>query len=143
MDVGRGQLHHRLRTDPRVANHERLHAARLPGAELPHPDYDWVVMDLSFISLRKILPAVWPRLRPGGLLICLVKPQFEATRAEADAGRGIIRDPAVRERILKEIVDFATSQTPGVRFPADRGIHPRRDRREPGVSSGLRAISPG
>ncbi|MFP4352016.1 MAG: TlyA family RNA methyltransferase [Puniceicoccaceae bacterium] len=116
VDVGRGQLHHRLRTDPRVSNHERLHAARLPEADLPHPDYDWVVMDLSFISLRKILPAVWPRVRAGGLLICLVKPQFEATRQEADAGRGIIRDPAVRGRVLREVIEFTTSQLPDAVF---------------------------
>lgn len=113
VDVGRGQLHHRLRTDPRVVNRERLHAADLPRADLPRPAYDWIVMDLSFISLRKVLEAVWPRLSPGGILICLVKPQFEATREEADRGRGVIRDPAVRQRVLEEVTAFALDRLPG------------------------------
>lgn len=113
VDVGRGQLHHRLRTDERVTNIEKLHAAELPAADLPFPQYDWVVMDLSFISLRRVLEAVWERLRPGGILICLVKPQFEATREEADRGKGIIRDPAVRERTLQEVLQFAEEKLPG------------------------------
>jgi len=113
VDVGRAQLHQKILNDPRVSNHERLHAAALPEATLPHETYDWIVMDLSFISLRKVLPAVWPRLKPSGILITLVKPQFEATREEADRGKGVIRDPNVRERILKEIVDFALRELPG------------------------------
>ncbi len=110
VDVGRGQLHHRLRTDPRVENIEKLHAADLRSANLPFPTYDWIVMDLSFISLRRVLEPVWDRLKSGGILICLIKPQFEATREEADRGKGIIRDPAVRERVLAEVVDFATTR---------------------------------
>ncbi|MGE9291523.1 MAG: TlyA family RNA methyltransferase [Puniceicoccales bacterium] len=113
VDVGRAQLHQKLRLDPRVSNHERLHASALPETELPHTTYDWIVMDLSFISLKKVLPSVWPRLKNGGLLITLVKPQFEATREEADRGKGIIRDSAVRERILGEVIDFAIRELPG------------------------------
>ena len=73
-------------------------------------------MDLSFISLRKVLPAVWPRLKSDGLLIALVKPQFEATRKEADLGKGIIRDPEVRERILREVMEFAERELPGCKI---------------------------
>jgi len=112
VDVGRAQLHHKLRIDPRVSNHEKLHAAQLPEATLPHDTYDWIVMDLSFISLKKVLAQVWPRLREDGLLITLVKPQFEATREEADIGRGIIRDDEVRERVLREVKDYAASELP-------------------------------
>ena len=103
VDVGHGQLHYKLRIDERVTNLERLNARNLSRGDLPLPSYELVVMDLSFISLKKVWPAVWPFVAPGGHLIALVKPQFEATRAEVDAGRGIIRDRQVRERILSEI----------------------------------------
>ncbi|MEM0967068.1 MAG: TlyA family RNA methyltransferase [Verrucomicrobiota bacterium] len=113
VDVGRAQLHQKIRSDSRVSNFERLHAAKLPDTRLPYPTYDWIVMDLSFISLRKVLPSVWPRLDTEGLLIALVKPQFEATRSEADAGKGIIRDPGIRERVLSEVVGFAVDHLEG------------------------------
>jgi 23S rRNA (cytidine1920-2'-O)/16S rRNA (cytidine1409-2'-O)-methyltransferase len=67
-------------------------------------------MDLSFISLRSVLPAVWPLLKKGGTLIALVKPQFEAGKAEADKGRGVIRNRAVQEAALAAVRDFATGQ---------------------------------
>jgi 23S rRNA (cytidine1920-2'-O)/16S rRNA (cytidine1409-2'-O)-methyltransferase len=113
VDVGRGQLHDRLRRDPRVTNLERIHAATLATAALPHARYNWVVVDLSFISLRKVLAAVWSRLAPGGSLLLLIKPQFEASRAEADAGRGVIRDPQVRARVRDEVVAWALAHLPG------------------------------
>ena len=72
-------------------------------------------MDLSFISLRSVLPAVWNFLRPGGVLIALVKPQFEAGKAEVDKGQGIIRDDAVRARVLAEVRDFAVTELPGAK----------------------------
>ena len=100
VDVGQAQLHDRLRRDPRVANFERLNARALPDAPLPRKAYGAVVMDLSFISLTAVLPSVWSRLAPGGWMVALVKPQFEATKEEADRGRGVIRDPAVHERVL-------------------------------------------
>lgn len=103
VDVGHGQLHYRLRTDPRVTNLERVNARHLSAGQLPRSGYDLIVMDLSFISLTKVWPAVWPLLKPGGHLIALVKPQFEAGKAEVDAGRGVIRDPAVHARVLMEI----------------------------------------
>jgi 23S rRNA (cytidine1920-2'-O)/16S rRNA (cytidine1409-2'-O)-methyltransferase len=67
-------------------------------------------MDLSFISLRTVLPAVWPRVREGGTLIALVKPQFEAGKLEVDKGRGVIRDEAVRQATLESVRSFALDQ---------------------------------
>jgi 23S rRNA (cytidine1920-2'-O)/16S rRNA (cytidine1409-2'-O)-methyltransferase len=116
VDVGRGQLHARLRADPRVTNLERVNARRLTPADLPRPEFDAVVMDLSFISLRAVLPAVWPALRAGGMLVALVKPQFEAGKAEADKGRGVIRDPAVRAATLAGVREFALSSLVGARL---------------------------
>ncbi|MFW6353108.1 MAG: TlyA family RNA methyltransferase, partial [Verrucomicrobiota bacterium] len=72
VDVGHGQLHYRLRTDPRVTNLERFNARHLTPADLPRPTYELVVMDLSFISLTKIWPAVWPLVAPGGHMVALV-----------------------------------------------------------------------
>jgi 23S rRNA (cytidine1920-2'-O)/16S rRNA (cytidine1409-2'-O)-methyltransferase len=113
IDVGRAQLHTRLRNDPRVTNIEQLNARHLMPSDLPRGDFDVIVMDLSFISLKNVLPAVWPVLRQGGLLIALVKPQFEAGKAEVDKGRGVIRDPAVREAVMTDILQFAQTALPG------------------------------
>jgi len=113
VDVGHGQLHEKLRRDPRVTSLEKVNARHLKAGDLPRASYDCVVMDLSFISLKSVLPAAWPFLRPGGTLIALVKPQFEAGRAEADKGQGIIRDDAVRARVLAEVRDFALRELPG------------------------------
>ena len=113
VDVGHGQLHEKIRRDPRVTNLEKLNARHLAPGALPRASYDAVVMDLSFISLKTVLPAVWPFLRPGGTLIALVKPQFEAGKAEVDKGEGIIRDDAVRARVLAEVRDFALRELAG------------------------------
>jgi 23S rRNA (cytidine1920-2'-O)/16S rRNA (cytidine1409-2'-O)-methyltransferase len=96
-----------------VTNREKVNARHLRPGDLPRADYDVVVMDLSFISLRAVLPAVWPFLRPGGLLVTLVKPQFEAGKAEADKGRGVIRDPAVQAAVLNTVTTFALAELPG------------------------------
>jgi len=116
VDVGRAQLHARLRADPRVTNRERVNARRLAASDLPRPDYDAVVMDLSFISLAAVLPAVWPFLKGGGTLVALVKPQFEAGKAEADKGRGVIRDPEVRAAALARVRDFALRALAGAQL---------------------------
>ena len=113
IDVGRAQLHAKLRGDARVTNIEKLNARRVTAADLPRASYDAAVMDLSFISLRQVLPAVWPLVCPGGRLIALVKPQFEAGKAEVDKGRGIIRDVAVQEAVLADIRTFALTELPG------------------------------
>jgi 23S rRNA (cytidine1920-2'-O)/16S rRNA (cytidine1409-2'-O)-methyltransferase len=113
VDVGRAQLHARLRADPRVVNLEKVNARRLAPSDLPRTQFDAVVMDLSFISLKAVLPAVWPFLRPAGVLVALVKPQFEAGKAQADRGRGVIRDDSVREAALAAVRDFALARLPG------------------------------
>jgi 23S rRNA (cytidine1920-2'-O)/16S rRNA (cytidine1409-2'-O)-methyltransferase len=113
VDVGRAQLHARLRADPRVTNIEKLNARTLRASDLPRKEFDAIVMDLSFISLRSVFPAVWPFLRPGGTLVALVKPQFEAGKAEADKGRGVIRDRAVQEAALAAVREFALEKLPG------------------------------
>jgi len=107
VDVGRAQLHARLLGDPRVTNIEKLNARRLQASDLPRSNFDAIVMDLSFISLTAVLPAVWPFLRPGGWMVALVKPQFEAGKAEVDKGRGVIRDTTVQNATLEAIRTFA------------------------------------
>jgi 23S rRNA (cytidine1920-2'-O)/16S rRNA (cytidine1409-2'-O)-methyltransferase len=113
VDVGRAQLHARLRGDPRVTNLEKINARHLRATDLPRSEFDAVVMDLSFISLQVVLPAVWPLLRAGGTLVALVKPQFEAGKAEVDKGRGVIRDAAVQEATLFTVRDFALRELTG------------------------------
>jgi 23S rRNA (cytidine1920-2'-O)/16S rRNA (cytidine1409-2'-O)-methyltransferase len=120
VDVGRGQLAWKLRQDPRVVVMEKTNARRLTAAQMP-PSWSpagLAVIDCSFISLRNILPAAIDLLRPDGRIIALIKPQFEAGKAEADKGRGVIRDPAVHERVLDELREFVRAR-PGVRW---RGV---------------------
>ena len=113
VDVGRAQLHAKLRADPRVTNLEKINARHLTAADLPRSEFDAIVMDLSFISLKSVLPAVWSLLRTGGVLVALVKPQFEAGKAEVDKGRGVIRDAAVQEATLASVRDFALAELTG------------------------------
>jgi 23S rRNA (cytidine1920-2'-O)/16S rRNA (cytidine1409-2'-O)-methyltransferase len=102
VDVGHGQLHERLRHDPRVDNRERTNVRRLDAGQIGGP-VDLAVADLSFISLRTALPSLLACSRPGGDLVLLVKPQFEAGRTEAARGRGVIRDPEVHARVQAEV----------------------------------------
>ncbi len=112
VDVGRGQLAWKLRQDRRVVVMEKTNARHLTAARFPPPftPADVAVIDCSFISLRKILPAAAPLLKAGGRIIALIKPQFEAGKAEADKGRGVITDAAVHERGIRELRDFAGTQ---------------------------------
>jgi 23S rRNA (cytidine1920-2'-O)/16S rRNA (cytidine1409-2'-O)-methyltransferase len=100
LDVGHGQLDWTLRNDPRVVVIEEFNARALTPADLPGP-VDIVVIDVSFISLRHILPAVPPVLRPNADVVALVKPQFEAGRGEV--GKGVIHDAAIHARVLDEV----------------------------------------
>jgi len=134
VDVGRGQLAWKLRQDPRVVVMERTNARHLTPEKLFRPGapascrrakeeanpagrmpallgVDLITIDCSFISLRKILPAAVPLLKPDGQIVALIKPQFEAGKAEADKGRGVIRDTAVHERVLEELRKFVAEHS--------------------------------
>ena len=109
VDVGTAQLHQKLRTDTRITNFEKCNARELPTMKLPLELYGIVVMDLSFISLNLVLPVAWQRVAPGGYLVALIKPQFEATKAEANKGKGIIKDPAIHARVVESLTSAAQS----------------------------------
>ena len=102
IDVGYGQLHPRLRADPRVTVLERTNARTLTA--LPFAP-DLVVCDVSFISVTKTLPPVLRLAKPGWQALVLVKPQFEAGRAEV--GKGVIRDPEVQRKVLEKVIEAA------------------------------------
>ena len=103
VDVGRGQLHQRLRDDPRVDVRERLDV-RAASPDLLGGAAEVVVADLSFISLTSVLPALLDLARPAADLVVLVKPQFEASRRHVDDGGGVITDPAVWRAALERVL---------------------------------------
>jgi len=111
VDVGHGQLAWKLRRDPRVSVMDKTNARDLTPARFPQPfqPADLAVIDCSFISLRKILPAAAGLLRGGGKVVALIKPQFEAGKAEADKGAGVITDPRIHQRVLRELEAFVAS----------------------------------
>jgi 23S rRNA (cytidine1920-2'-O)/16S rRNA (cytidine1409-2'-O)-methyltransferase len=102
VDVGYGQLHERLRTDPRVEVHDRTNIREVGEGDLGDP-FDIVVADLSFISLKLVLPNLLRLTRPGATLVLLVKPQFEAGKAVVAKGKGVIRDPQVWREVLRDV----------------------------------------
>ena len=108
LDVGRGQLDWKLRSDPRVHVLERVNARTLTPEQLPSDArrFDIVTIDVSFISLRQILPVVPPLLGDDADVVALVKPQFEAGRQDVGKG-GIVRDPAVQDRVVQEVAGAA------------------------------------
>jgi len=121
VDVGQGQLAWKLRRDRRVVVMEKTNARELKAEDFrvegeesnvqgPKSkvggEADVITIDCSFISLRKILPPAVALLRPLGNIVALIKPQFEAGKAEADKGEGVITDPAVHERVLRELEAF-------------------------------------
>ena len=105
VDVGYGQLAWQLRTDPRVVNLERTNARYLTREQIPE-EIDFFSVDVSFISLKIILPAVRPLLKDGGKAVCLIKPQFEAGR-EKVGKKGVVRDKAVHEEVIHKVIDHA------------------------------------
>ncbi len=107
VDVGRGQLDWRLRQDPRVEVRDGVNARFLTPDDLPGP-FGLVVADVSFISLRLVLPALRSLLAPDGDLVALVKPQFEAGRGQVGRG-GVVRDPVVREEAILGVVAAAAA----------------------------------
>lgn len=112
VDVGTNQLVWKLRQDPRVVVLEQTNARHLTPATMPagFAPVDVAVVDCSFISLQKILPAAVALLRCAGRIAALVKPQFEAGQAEADRGAGVITDPAIHARVLAEMHAFVAAR---------------------------------
>ena len=107
VDVGHNQIDWRLRNNPRVEVREGVNARYLTPEDFPS-GFDLVVMDVSFISVTKVLPAIVPLLVPNGWIITLIKPQFEVGRGEVGGG-GIVRDEAKRLRVVEEVNDAARS----------------------------------
>lgn len=107
VDVGYGQLAHRLRTDPRVTNLERTHIVKLPvGTLTPAPRL--AVVDVSFISLVQVLPALVPHLAPDARVVCLIKPQFEVGKGAVGKG-GIVRDASARAAAVERVLAAAAA----------------------------------
>ena len=104
VDVGYGQLAWKLRTDERVVNLERTNLRYITPEQIPEP-IALAVMDVSFISIRLVIPSAKALLLPDADFICLIKPQFEAGREEVGK-KGVVRDSAVHERVIREILDF-------------------------------------
>lgn len=109
IDVGKGQLHWKLREDHRVVVMEGTNARYLTPADLPELA-DFASIDTSFISLTNILPAAKGLLKPGGEIISLIKPQFEAGKEDVDKGRGVITDPAIHEAVISKVRKFGTEE---------------------------------
>ena len=113
VDVGRGQLHWKLRNDPRVVVMEKTNVRYLSSQSLPEKPA-FAVIDVSFISLTKVMPAVISVLADGAGLVTLIKPQFEAGREQVEKG-GVVRDPAVRASVVEEVTEFGQKQL-GLKF---------------------------
>ena len=126
LDVGYGQLHPRLRDDPRVVVLERTNARTL--AELPFAP-QLAVCDVSFISVRLALPPVLRLCASGWQALVLVKPQFEAGRADVGKG-GVVRDAAVRARVVREVAEAALGWGAGVAGVVDSGLPGPKGNRE-------------
>lgn len=105
IDVGYGQLAWKLRCDERVVNMERTNFRYVTHEQIPE-QIDFASVDVSFISLRKILPVMRELLRDGGRAVCLIKPQFEAGR-ENVGKKGVVRDRAVHESVVESVTEFA------------------------------------
>jgi 23S rRNA (cytidine1920-2'-O)/16S rRNA (cytidine1409-2'-O)-methyltransferase len=113
VDVGRGQLHERLRADPRVVVRDKVNARHLAAADVPEP-CTLATVDVSFISLAKVLPALRGVLAEGADAVVLVKPQFEVGRAQVGRG-GVVSDPALHAQALRDVAAAAQREGFGVR----------------------------
>jgi 23S rRNA (cytidine1920-2'-O)/16S rRNA (cytidine1409-2'-O)-methyltransferase len=127
VDVGYGQLHPRLRDDPRVTVLERTNARGL--TELPFPP-DLVVCDVSFISVRRALPPVLALAAPGWEAVVLVKPQFEAGREQVAKGGGIVRDPAIHTKVLQDVAEAVPAWGGRILGVVDSGLPGPKGNRE-------------
>ncbi len=108
VDVGKGLIHWRLRNDPKVILFEGKNARSLRKEDLPYAP-DGVVIDVSFISLKLIIPALYPIVKDSGFLLPLVKPQFEVGKKGLLKG-GVVKDPKVHREILADIIDFCKEE---------------------------------
>ena len=106
IDVGYGQLDWKLRSDPRVVNIEKCNVRYLTPSQVPEK-VDFISVDVSFISLSLSFPVMARILKESGRAVCLIKPQFEAGREEVTAGKGIIRDPSIHEKVIEKVIDSA------------------------------------
>jgi 23S rRNA (cytidine1920-2'-O)/16S rRNA (cytidine1409-2'-O)-methyltransferase len=128
LDVGYGQLHPRLRDDPRVIVLERTNVRELQCGQLPFAP-TFVTCDVSFIGLAKALPPALACAAPGWRALVLVKPQFEAGRADVGKG-GVVRDPEVHRRVLDEVKEQASSWGASVEGVVDSGLPGPKGNRE-------------
>jgi 23S rRNA (cytidine1920-2'-O)/16S rRNA (cytidine1409-2'-O)-methyltransferase len=128
LDVGYGQLHPRLRSDPRVTVIERTNVRGLECSELPYRP-TFVTADVSFISLAKALPPALACAAPGWRALALVKPQFEAGRADVGKG-GVVRDPEVRRRVLDEVSALVPEWGGRLEAVTDSGLPGAKGNRE-------------
>jgi 23S rRNA (cytidine1920-2'-O)/16S rRNA (cytidine1409-2'-O)-methyltransferase len=128
LDVGYGQLHPKLREDARVTVLERTNVRRLDCGELPFAP-SLVVCDVSFIGLDKALPAALACAAPGWRALALVKPQFEAGRSDVGKG-GVVRDPEVHRRVLRQLVERVPEWDAHVAGVADSGLPGPKGNRE-------------
>lgn len=138
IDVGHGQLAERLRSDPRVVVRERTNARFLKAADFDEP-IELVVVDASFIGIDKLLPAIAAILPPGGEMVALIKPQFEAGKDEAKRSRGVIRNEEVRSAAIArareaialhgfELLAECESPLPGPKGNREHFVYVRRSR---------------
>jgi 23S rRNA (cytidine1920-2'-O)/16S rRNA (cytidine1409-2'-O)-methyltransferase len=111
IDVGHNQIDWRLRQDPRVEVREGVNARYLQPTDFP-TKFDLIVVDVSFISLTKVIPALVPLMTDDGKLLALIKPQFEVGKGEVGSG-GVVKDPEQHTRVVQEVSDFA--ETLGLR----------------------------
>lgn len=136
VDVGENQLAARVRIDPRVTLRDRTNARHLCAEDFDEP-IDLIVVDASFIGIDKLLPALFRSLRAGGLLLALIKPQFEAGKRDAARAKGVIRDPELRERLLEEarkqvlaqgfeLLGSVDSSLPGPKGNVEHFVYARR-----------------
>jgi 23S rRNA (cytidine1920-2'-O)/16S rRNA (cytidine1409-2'-O)-methyltransferase len=111
VDVGQGQLAWKLRRHSQVVVMEKTNARSLTPGHFPQPfsPVDLIVIDCSFISLKKVIPAAVGLLKPVGRIVALIKPQFEAGKREVDRGGGVITDSSVHRRVVRELEEFAGS----------------------------------
>ena len=128
IDVGKSQMHERIATNSRVVVIDAFNVRQLEDDEqdLPIPlrsEFDLVVADLSFISLKSVSRALTARLSKSGNLVVLVKPQFEATKHEVDKSQGVIADQAIRDRVVGEVNDSFAEQGWAVRGCIESPIH--------------------